>query len=150
MLALTVELVSVSVPPLWFMMPPPLLVLWLPLRVELFSVSVPELEMPPPLESPPPGAFPFLIVSPLIVAFAPLLISKTRLRLAPLTLSVLAPGPSMLTSSAGVSSFITIGPRPRARVPLIPEAKLIVSGCPLMLTTAAPRSEQSLGAGVHW
>ena len=54
---------------------------------------LPSFKMPPPCSR----AYPWVTVRPLMVTFRPAAISKTRLALLPLTVSWLAPGPSMVT-----------------------------------------------------
>ena len=75
-----VELVTVTVPPL-FKMPPPMPLAELFERVEPETVSVPLLKIPPPFPAEPPTGFPPEMVKPEMVAVTPLFTVTTRLEL---------------------------------------------------------------------
>src|SRR3954465_7932741 len=101
-LPVTVQLVSVAVPPDWLARPPPLVLAKLPLMVQSVIVSVPKLFTPPPM----PVTEPPLIVSPQIAADVLALTQNTCCVLPPLTDSRLAPGPVIVVVAASPANVI--------------------------------------------
>src|SRR5271157_339942 len=103
-LPLTVQLVIVSVPPLY--RPPARKPAELPLTVQLVSVVVPKFSRPPPS----PVVVPPLIVSPEMDAVTVGSTRNTRLALLPLTVTPAA-GPAIVTDSFAVLSSSWVPPR---------------------------------------
>lgn len=148
----TVLLLSVRVPSSW--MPPPLPVAVFPEMVLSATVRLPEFTIPPPLVL--PAALPPVMVSPEIVALAPLRTSSTRSGVAvlkPLASILVDPAPAPWMVSAPWLAMsrsplaLPFSPEPARVSAYVPAGTVIASG-PVVAFAAeiASRREQSVAA----
>ena len=111
------------------------------------SVSVQLLMLRAALSSsrmpPPEVAWPSVMVSPVMVTLALPLMSKTRLASLPLTESLLAPGPLIVTLSVIGKSLVSV------MVPCRPLAKLMVSPLLAIGDGRPQRAGAAVGQVVH-